>query len=53
MKNGAIIALQGVKEEMDTIVAELNRKGLDKPKEFSVLQQYEQLLFPAGVESRI
>lgn len=40
MKNGAIIALQGVKEEIDTIVAELNRKGFDKPKGFSVLQQY-------------
>lgn len=40
MKNGAIIALQGVKEEIDTIIAELKRKGIDKPKGFSVLKGY-------------
>lgn len=40
MKNGAIMALQGVKEEMNTITAELARKGFDKPKVFSVLEQF-------------
>lgn len=40
MKNGAIIALQGVKEEIDTIIAELKRKGIDEPKGFSVLKGY-------------
>lgn len=40
MKSGAIIALQGVKEEIDTIIAELRRKGIDEPKGFSVLKGY-------------
>ncbi len=40
MKVGAILALQGVKEEIDTIVAELKRKGFDEPKGFSVLKGY-------------
>lgn len=40
MKFGAIIALQGVKEEIDTITAELRRKGFDEPKGFSVLKAY-------------
>lgn len=40
MKKGAVIALQGVKEEMATIVAELGRKGHDKPKGFTVLEGY-------------
>lgn len=40
MKNGAIIALQGVKEEIGTIIAELSRKGFDEPKGFSVLKGY-------------
>lgn len=40
MKNGAIIALQGVKEEIDTIIAELKRKDIDEPKGFSVLKGY-------------
>lgn len=40
VKNGAIIALQGVKEEIDTIIAELKRKGIDEPKGFSVLKGY-------------
>lgn len=42
MKTGALIALQGVKEEMATIVAELGRKGFEKPKGFSVLEGYIQ-----------
>lgn len=40
MKSGAIIALQGVKEEIDNITAELKRKGIEKPKGFSTLEQY-------------
>lgn len=36
----AIIELQGVKEEMDTIKAELERKGIDEPKGFSTLEAY-------------
>lgn len=40
MKNGAIIALQGVKEEIDTIIAELDRKGFEEPKGFPVLKSY-------------
>lgn len=40
MNNGAILELQGVKEEIDTITAELARKGHDKPKGFSVLKAY-------------
>lgn len=40
MKLGAIIALQGVKEEIDTIITELKRKGFDEPKGFSVLKGY-------------
>ncbi len=40
MKNGAIIALQGVKEEIDTIITELSRKGINEPKGFSVLKGY-------------
>lgn len=38
MKTGAILALKGVKEEVDTILAELNRKGFNEPKGFSVLR---------------
>ena len=34
------IAYQGVKEEMETIVAELARKGIEKPKGFSTLEQF-------------
>lgn len=34
------IAYQGVKEEMETIVAELARKGIEKPKGFSMLEQF-------------
>ena len=40
MKAGAIFALQGVKEEIDNIIAELKRKGFDEPKGFSVLKGY-------------
>ena len=40
MKKGAVIALQGVKEQMAAIMTELSRKGFDKPKGFSVLEGY-------------
>ena len=40
MQIGSIIALQGVKEEMDIILAELHNKGFDEPKGFSVLKGY-------------
>ncbi len=40
MKSGMKIAYQGVKEEMETIVAELARKGIEKPKGFSTLEQF-------------
>lgn len=40
MRNGAIVELQGVKEEMDRINMELNRKGIEEPKGFSTLQGY-------------
>ena len=40
MKFGMKIAYRGVKEEMETIVAELARKGIEKPKGFSVLEQF-------------
>lgn len=40
MKFGAIVELQGVKEEIDTILHELKRKGIEEPKGFSVLQGY-------------
>lgn len=37
---GNAIAYQGVKEKMETIVAELARKGIEKPKGFSMLEQF-------------
>lgn len=40
MKFGMKVAYQGVKEEMATIVAELTRKGIEKPKGFSVLESF-------------
>jgi hypothetical protein len=40
IKFGMKIAYQGVKEEMETIVAELARKGIEKSKGFSVLEQF-------------
>ena len=39
-KFGMKVAYQGVKEEMATIVAELTRKGIEKPKGFSALEQF-------------
>ncbi len=38
IKKGMAIAYQSVKEEMHTIESELSRKGIDKPKGFSVLE---------------
>lgn len=40
MKLGMKIAYQGVREEMETIVAELARKGIEKSKGFSILEQF-------------
>lgn len=40
MKLGMLLAYQSVKEEMDTIKAELKRKGFEKPKGFSVLEGF-------------
>lgn len=40
MNFGALIAYQGVKEEIQTIAVELKRKGFDEPKGFSVLKAY-------------
>ena len=40
IKIGMLIAYQGVKEKMSSIVAELKRKGIDKPKGFSTLEQF-------------
>ena len=40
MKIGALTELQGVKEQMKTILAELARKGFTNPKGFSTLEQY-------------
>lgn len=40
MKMGALIELQGVKEEISTIKAELSRKGIDTPKGFSTLEAF-------------
>ena len=40
MKLGMKIAFEEVKEEMETIVTELARKGIEKPKGFSVLEQF-------------
>lgn len=40
MKAGSLMELQGVKEEISTIEAELKRKGFDEPKGFSVLKGY-------------
>lgn len=38
--SGKLIALIGVREEIDTIVAELERKGIEEPKGFSILKGY-------------
>lgn len=40
MRFGMIIAYQSVKEEMDTIKAELHRKGFKSQKGFTVLEQF-------------
>ena len=40
MKLGMLLAYQSVKEEMDTIKAELKRKGFEEPKGFSVLEGF-------------
>ena len=40
IKFGMKIAYQWVKEEMETIVEELERKGIEKPKGFNVLEQF-------------
>lgn len=40
MKAGALIAYQSVKEEIDTIKAELKRKGFETPKGFLVLEGF-------------
>lgn len=37
MKLGYLTAMQGVYEEIDTILCELHNKGIDEPKGFSVL----------------
>ena len=38
MKKGMVIAYQSVKEEISTIKSELQRKGYEEPKGFSVLE---------------
>jgi hypothetical protein len=40
MKIGAILALQGVKEELMTVRAELRRKGFDHRKGFTTIESY-------------
>ena len=40
MRRGTLLAYQSVKEEMDTIKAELQRKGFEEPKGFSVLEGF-------------
>lgn len=39
-KFGMLLAYQSIKEEMDTIKAELTRKGFEEPKGFSVLEGF-------------
>lgn len=39
-KIGMLLAYQSVKEEMDTIKAELERKGFAEPKGFSLLKGF-------------
>lgn len=38
--SGALLALLGVNEEINTIVSELKRKGIEEPKGFSTLKGY-------------
>lgn len=40
MKKGMLLAYQSVKEEMDTIKAELKRKGIEENKGFSTLKGF-------------
>lgn len=40
MKFGMKVAYQGVKEEMEKILSELARKGIERPKGFCVLEQF-------------
>lgn len=40
MNLGTLSSLQGVKEEIDNIEAELKRKGFEEPKGFSTLKGY-------------
>ena len=40
MEAGMLLAYQAVKEEMNTIKAELKRKGIEESKGFSVLAQF-------------
>lgn len=40
MKIGAILALQGVKEELMTVRAELRRKGFEHRKGFTTIESY-------------
>lgn len=40
MKIGAILALQGVKEELMTVRAELKRKGYNNRRGFTTIEAY-------------
>ena len=40
MKTGMLLAYQSIKEEVNTIKAELRRKGIDEPKGFSALEGF-------------
>ena len=40
MKKGMLLAYQSVKEEMDTIKAELKRNGIEENKCFSTLKGF-------------
>lgn len=37
---GMLIAYQGVKEEIDTMLHEMERKGIEEPLGFSQIKQY-------------
>ncbi len=40
MKEGMLLAYQSVREKMDTIKAELKRKGIEENKGFSTLKAF-------------
>ncbi len=40
MKTGMLLSYQSVKEQVDTIKAELKRKGIEKNKGLSVLEAF-------------